>query len=307
MHVRRFASASKRLRQSKAAAAKEELPELRATMRRLAFMIHPDRFPDAPQSAAANAQSLSYLQGLLSTVQKSKESHPPASVQRLRLHVREDTPDRRIRVVEHTVRTTGGDCQAVVERSLGEMFGKLGLPPGFRWGAGDWQLLTKSELSERDNREPQASPEAEPQAAAAETEQRPAPAFDAEAVAPRRKPLADAQSLAEALQRLDPMLEALAAVPWLPLSPAGAERRHYLTHHVLGTLGQDGWRLERGVASIWSGARDVDALVSDELEAGTDAASVQALKLVMCHARKFEEELGPPQYETPVASEQTSA
>ena len=274
-------------------------------MRRLAFLIHPDRFPDAPESAAANAQSLSYLQGLLSTVQKSRESHPPASVQRLRLHVREDKGDRRIRVVDHTVRTTGGDCRAVVERSLGELFGKLGLPPGFRWSAGDWQLLSKSELSDRDNREPQASTETEPPAAEPEPEQRPAPAFDAEAVAPRRQPPSDAQSLAEALQRLDPMLEALAAVPWLPLSPAGAERRHYLTHHVLGTLGQDGWRLDRGVARIWSGARDVDALVSEELEAGTDAASTQALKMVMHHARKFEAELGPPQYGAPAASEQT--
>jgi hypothetical protein len=36
--------------------------DLRATMRKLAFMVHPDRFSDAPAAARENAESLATLQ-----------------------------------------------------------------------------------------------------------------------------------------------------------------------------------------------------------------------------------------------------
>ena len=299
--IRRFAKRAKAGRSSDSPLA-DELPELRTTMRRLAFLVHPDRFPDTPDAAAVNASSLSYLQGLLSTVQKARDSHPPASVQRLKFHLRDG--EQRVRLVEHTVRTTGGDCRAVVQRSLGELFTKCGLPADFRWGTGDWELLSKDALAERDNRGPESSAAAEepaPQSSPAVP-----PAFNTEAVARPQQPPGDAQGLAEALERLDPMLEALAAVPWLPLSAAGAERRHYLTHHVLGTLRADGWRIERGVFRIWSGERDEGTLCADEFAAGTDAASAQALTVVLAHTRKFEAELGSPQQAVTVTGGQQS-
>lgn len=276
-------------------------------MRRLAFLVHPDRFPDAPDARDANAVSLSYLQGLLSTVQRARDVHPPAAVQRLTFHLREGDPQR-IRVVQHVVRTTGGDCRAVVQRSLSELFSKCGLPAEFRWGTGDWQLLSKEELAERDNRGPNETADEPAGATKGLSEaERPAAqpaAFDAEAVARQRQPHGDARGLADALKRLSPMFEALAAVPWLPLTPAGAERRHYLTHHVLGTLATDGWRIERGVTRIWRGERDADALVRDELLKGTDAASAEALKAVLSFTLQLEAELGPPGHAATTAAQQ---
>ena len=255
-------------------------------MRKLAFLVHPDRFSAAPHAAEENQESLSVLQGLLSTVQKSKDSHPKAGIQRLRFHVHDGD---RTRVVEQVLKTTGGDCRLVVERSLAELFTKLGLPPSFRWGAGDWSVLSESERAARDNR-----------GGAEETvsEQPPAqplpPAFDAQAVAPRRAPPGDARDLAEALAAMDPLLHAVAAVPWLPSSPEGAARRHYLIHDVVGSLEAEGWNISRGVGKIWTGARDSDALMAEEDSAGVDAASLQALKAVLFHAHRLEQELGPP-------------
>lgn len=52
-------------------------------MRRLAFAVHPDRFATNPAAAAENAASLAVLQGLLTTVCKSRDSHPPAQLVRL--------------------------------------------------------------------------------------------------------------------------------------------------------------------------------------------------------------------------------
>ena len=98
-----------RVKDDAVASATAEAPELRATMRKLAFLVHPDRFAGMPDAAKENEASLAFLQvvmnsahtspgknlctcplcylcpaysscmqGLLSTVQKDKENHPPA-------------------------------------------------------------------------------------------------------------------------------------------------------------------------------------------------------------------------------------
>ena len=86
----------------------------------------------------------------------------------------------------------------------------------------------------------------------------------------------------------------MAAVPWLPLDAEGAARRHYIIHHVVRELATAGWAIERGAMKVWAGARDADALSAEEMALGLDAASAQALKMVVFHARQLEAELGAP-------------
>jgi hypothetical protein len=236
----------------------------------------------------AALRALSARQGLLTTVQKSRDSHPPAGVRSLRFHMH--TSDGQTRAVTQVLRTTGGDCRRVVERSLSELFAQCGLPRAFRWADGDWVPLSEDARAERDNRgdpapQPQPPPAEPPVAAAyaADNVARPPRAADGSPV-----------DLASALKSLDPLLNAVAAVPWLPLDEAGAARRHYIIHHVIRELASAGWAIERGCVKIWNGRRDADALEAEELAAGTDAASAQALKMVVFHARALEAELGPP-------------
>ena len=78
-----MASAPSAVREARKGRGKEQVaesepPELRVTMRKLAFLVHPDRFAGMPDAAKENETSLAVLQGLLSTVQKDKDSHPPA-------------------------------------------------------------------------------------------------------------------------------------------------------------------------------------------------------------------------------------
>lgn len=267
----------------------EEAQELRATMRRLSFLVHPDRFSALPVAAAQNADSLTLLNGLLATVQKSRDSHPPAAVRTLRFTLL--AADGSTREVQSVLRTTGGDCRRVVERALGDLFEQCGLPRAFRWSDGDWDVLSEEKRAARDNRgdspaaaeaapEPVASPAASSQAPPQQTRTR------------MTDEAGNEVDLATALARMDPLLEAVAAVPWLPFDAEGAARRHYIIHTVLAELEATGWPLQRGCHKIWAGARDVDALLREEAGLGLDAASQQALKAVAFHTRNFEAELG---------------
>ena len=226
-------------------------------------------------------------------MQKSRDNHPPAAVRTLRFHV--EAKGGGVRTVQQVLRTTGGDCRKVVTQALSELFGQLGLPRAFRWGDGAWDVLSDSERAARDNRGGESSVDHH---AAAEAPVVP-PAYDAAAVATPRKPdLRDAQGqprdLASALRGLDPLLNAIAVVPWLPRDAEGASRRHYIIHHVLRELSTQGWSLERGAAKVWAGARNADALAAEEEALGLDGASAQALKMVVFHARALDKELGPP-------------
>jgi hypothetical protein len=224
-------------------------------------------------------------------VQKSHDIHPPAGVRTLRFHVR--AAGGKTRVITQLLKTTGGDCRRVVERSLAELFTQCGLPPSFRWGAGDWGVMSEEARAERDNR----GDDAPEQPAAQEPPAAPLAAAYDPAAAVRAPSPAGAQSspdLAAALAGLDPLLNAVAAVPWLPLDSEGNQRRHYIIHHVVRELAVQGWALERGAMKVWSGARDADALAAEEQALGLDAASAQALKMVVYHARQLEAELGPP-------------
>ena len=231
---------------------------------------------------------LSHVQGLLSTVQKSRDSHPPAAVRTLRFYLH--TRSGGLRQVAVLLRTTGGDCRRVVERSLADLFAQCGLPRAFRWGEGAWGVLDSAALADR-NRASQPAPD-EPEAEA------PPAAHDPDAVVRPRQNLRDAagqpQELGAALAGMDPLLNAVAAVPWLPADSEGASRRHYIIHHVLRELATSGWALERGAAKVWAGQRDSAALAAEEMALGLDAASAEALKMIVYHARQLEAELGPP-------------
>jgi hypothetical protein len=57
---------------SAATAATAEAPELRATMRKLAFLVHPDRFAGMPDAAKENEASLAFLQVVMNSTHTSR-------------------------------------------------------------------------------------------------------------------------------------------------------------------------------------------------------------------------------------------
>lgn len=194
-------------------------------------------------------------------------------------------------MTELLLKTTGGDCRKVVERSLGDFFTTLSLPRLFKWGDGDWSVLSGDALAKRDNRDEKQRDSVAEEAAHATPAPTPAPAPEP---AP---PTSDAEAtaaLAAALAALDPLLQALAAVPWLPETAEGAARRHFIVHNVLGDLRRDGWALDSAAAKIWGGAVDADEIAASELARGTDHASVLAARSIVFHTKQFREEMGEP-------------
>jgi hypothetical protein len=110
----------------------------------------------------------------------------------------------------------------------------------------------------------------------------------------RPRPKLQAKHSAHPRARPHAAAAAAAQVPWLDGGNVEErELRGVVAVGLLGTLEEVGWDLREGVAAIWGGARDGDALAKDALASG-DARRAAALSAVLYHTRKLEDEYGPP-------------
>ena len=75
-----------------------------------------------------------------SAVTKSK-SIPNAGIKRLKFYIRDEAASdgSGVRLVPFKFKTTGGDCRNLVASQLKQLFVDVGVPPEFRWEAGDWE------------------------------------------------------------------------------------------------------------------------------------------------------------------------
>ena len=82
---------------------------------------------------------------------------------------------------------------------------------------------------------------------------------------------------------MDPILEALATLPW----HEDEADRSRIKRQLLHTLEEDGWKVGEGVCRIWAGERE---LVNVAI--GVDEASVEVLKGVLFHTKRYDAEFG---------------
>lgn len=61
--------------------------------------------------------------------------------------------DGRFREVGLDLRTTGGDCRNLVQRSLEAFFRDCGLPEKFAWAEGDWSYSIEAPPTEEEREE----------------------------------------------------------------------------------------------------------------------------------------------------------
>jgi hypothetical protein len=81
-------------------------------------------------------------------------------------------------------------------------------------------------------------------------------------------------------------------VPWLDDADVDERQlRGVVAFGLLGTLEEVGWELRPGVAAIWAGERDADAVAA---MAGGDARRAAALAAVLYHTQRLEAQYGPP-------------
>jgi len=265
---------------------------LRARMRALVRLVHPDVLASThPALSRANEEALAHLQGTLDGVRRST-TPPSASVKRLVFHVRDDDgKGDGTRAVRFTLRTTGGDCRNVMKRDLGALFAAVGVERDFEWDEEDWRWTRTEEEEEEEEERRRRSEHAETSRSSGEEEV--AQAYrEQPAGKPRGGGGAETRDVHRALKDLDPALEAIAAVAWLPDVEKDAkegERKRIVQYEVIPHLVREGWNLKgETLEAIWRGERDEKILLD-----GIDGGSALAVLAILKHTKNLERMYGP--------------
>ena len=181
-------------------------------------------------------------QGTLDGVRRSTRS-PSARVERLVFHVRDDEREGGTREVRFTLRTTGGDCRNVMKRDLGKLsrrWASNATLSGTRRIGGRFERMRRWRRSDDDGMNTWRR---RGRAGAGRRRWR-------RRIGNNRR---DAQSGTRetrdgnALKDLDPALEAIAAVAWLPDVEKDAkegERKRIVQYEVIPHLVREGWNLK---------------------------------------------------------------
>ncbi len=262
---------------------------LRARVRALVRLVHPDVLMRThPTLARANEDALARLQGTLDGVRRSTRS-PSARVERLVFHVRDDEREGGTREVRFTLRTTGGDCRNVMKRDLGKLFAAVGIERDFEWDEEDWRTIRTDEEVEEERRRRNEHVETSRSSGGGEEEV--AQAYR-EQSAGRASGTRETRDVHRALKDLDPALEAIAAVAWLPDVEKDAkegERKRIVQYEVIPHLVREGWNLKgETLEAIWRGERDEKILLD-----GIDGGSALAVLAILKHTKNLERMYGP--------------
>lgn len=112
-------------------------PPLQQTLRKFYLRVHPDLFTHHPTQKHVNQESFSRFQAFLDEVRDQTTAPPRAGLHAYRFYLK-TKEEGKFQEVALELRTTGGDCRNVVQRSLEGFFKQCGLPERFTWAESDW-------------------------------------------------------------------------------------------------------------------------------------------------------------------------
>jgi len=128
-------------------------PPLQHTLRKFYLKVHPDLFTHYPTQKHVNQESFSRFQAFLDDVRDKNTAPPRAGLHAYRFYLK-TKDDGLFQEVALELRTTGGDCRNVVQRSLEGFFKQCGLPEKFIWAEGDWnyniEVMSEEERQQRE-------------------------------------------------------------------------------------------------------------------------------------------------------------
>ncbi len=245
----------KKLREQKKKIGKNNVPELKATLRKLYLLTHPDLFAQYPTQSATNDASYKELLGFLDTVENDPRGFPTSASQLdLPFYLRTRSAESKEgecqefdQVVLH-LHTSGSASKGRVEESLGQFFQQCGLPPVFEWPAQSWgrsaNLAQAQERQAEDtkqakrDREDERSSESSSESSSSSYETYTEPptkvkqdvnpkqsSVTAPAYIGVRESPTDQYSINLVLDEMDPTLRAIAACPMLQVSSSSSSSR----------------------------------------------------------------------------------
>ncbi|KAL0022488.1 hypothetical protein WJX79_010730 [Trebouxia sp. C0005] len=272
-----FATKAARRREQQA----QLLPFGKALKAFLERVTSPNAHPDKAAAEVNNNSTHKVLQ-FVKTLAQATNAYPPAMAENI-VFVLRDPQTGKPRTVRTLLRTTGGDCSQAVGKSMASLFAGAGSPSLFYWDPGMWQLSNKSA-------DEAVVQDARAKAAAADLRELPAASPEASG-----NSLAEDEAEGDAglaavkaqIQKLEPLLAALAAVPWIDPGAEDGQRVPYIKTAVLDEVEGMGWDIRGGVTRIWAGDRDLADILASK-----DPGSKIALETVIRLAKLFEEDFG---------------
>ena len=159
-------------------------------------------------------------------------------------HVRDDEREGGTREVRFTLRTTGGDCRNVMKRDLGKLFAAVGIERDFEWDEEDWRTIRTDEEVEEERRRRNEHVETSRSSGGGRRRWRRRIGNNRRTARRRTR---ETREVHRALKDLDPALEAIAAVAWLPDVEKDAkegERKRIVQYEVIPHLVREGWNLK---------------------------------------------------------------
>lgn len=268
-----------------------------------------------PQDALAENRKAMHVVKEFARALDVPYSYPPSMAKRVTFVFRDSANGGRLHRVRALLKTSGGDSSAQVQERLGQLLGRLGLNPQFYFDGGQFKPKPMPRQP-RPLAQPKAKTKPRGAAAAAAGEQKPsdvqavrakaaAAGFPSQTISEEEFRRMQAQSeatraekarkeeavqaAAERMRKIDPLLAAVAAVPWLALmkDKEAVTKVGTIKTQVMDEIESWGWDVRGPVRRIWDGERSLVAL-----QRGKDAGSQEAIKTILFHAVQNDNKYG---------------
>ncbi|KAL4430825.1 hypothetical protein ABPG75_006081 [Micractinium tetrahymenae] len=257
----------------------------------------------------ANKKAMAAVKDFARSLERADtpSGYPAASIKHVSFTFRDPYAGGRLNRVRCQLKTTGGNCGVLVQRSMAELLHRMGLNPLFYFDGDQFrprpapqpQVVPKPRSTAPRSAEPTSAEVQAVRAKAAaagfpsqtitEEQFRQMEAQSEASREERQKAAEEAAQAAERLKKIDPLLQAVAAVPWLTdVRVQGAEERvQMIKSKVVDEIESWGWDVRGPVRRIWTGERDLSVL-----EQGKDSGSREAIKAILFHAVKNDSKYG---------------
>jgi hypothetical protein len=269
------------------------IPLSEAVQQLESVLLHPSL---PPAAHAANQAALTTLRSFVAGL-SNPESYPAASIQTVRFtHPAGNT-------LRCLLKTTGGDCSRLVQHSLGQLLHGCGLNAFVYFDKGEFQPKPTRAPRRAAPRRAPAAPPPSPADVDAVRARAAAAGFPSQAITEAqfeeleadqdalRKAKEVAQDAVESLQadlaRLDPLLKACAALPWMAHVEGGLERSQRVRTEVVDHLEGLDWDIRGPLAKLWAGERSEGVLTR-----GKEGGSKAAVQALLFHAKLLDIEYG---------------
>lgn len=248
---------------------------------------------------------------------RSPTSYPAATVKNFSFTLPND--NGQIQQVRCQIKTTGGDCSKLVQQRLADLLFQCGVNSNFYFDRDEFRpklpplrprIVHKpkspgSKASSESSVQPpyeQVFAEARTKALAAgvpsqtitEDEFNKLERQQTENKEAKEAASAQVDALAADLEKLNPLLQAVALVPWMMHAkedPKSLEKAEIVKTKVLDELESWGWDVRGPVRKIWAGERDEKVLVK-----GKEGGTVAAIQTLLMHAKAGDEAMGKKTY-----------